>query len=77
MLRERSLSSERTDAAGCFFKGDTLEIGDRVSTADDGKAEILLNPGSYLRLGGHSAFEFKTTSLDDLQIRLRFGKRDL
>lgn len=58
---------------GQLLKGDTLEIGDRVSTGPDGKAEILLNPGSFLRLGGSSAFEFKTTSLDDLQLRLDSG----
>lgn len=59
--------------SGVLLKGDKLEIGDRVSTGVDGKAEILLNPGSYLRLGPSSAFEFKTTSLDDLQIRLDSG----
>lgn len=59
--------------SGLLLKGDKLEIGDRVSTGADGKAEILLNPGSYLRLGANSAFEFKSTSLDDLQIRLDSG----
>ncbi|MCA1590854.1 MAG: FecR family protein [Acidobacteria bacterium] len=39
-----------------------------MSTAEDGKAEILLNPGSYGRLGGNSAFEFRSTSLDSLEI---------
>ena len=59
--------------SGILLKGDKLEIGDRVSTGADGKAEILLNPGSFLRLGGNSVFEFKTTSLDDLQIDLSSG----
>lgn len=59
--------------SGYLLKGDKLEIGDRVSTGADGKAEVLLNPGSYLRLGPNSAFEFKSTSLDDLQIRLDAG----
>jgi hypothetical protein len=59
--------------SGQLLKGDKLEIGDRVSTGDAGKAEILLNPGSYLRLGSLSAFEFKTTNLDDLQIKLDSG----
>lgn len=59
--------------SGIVLKGDKLEIGDRVSTGADGKAEILLNPGSYMRLGPMSAFEFTTTSLDDLQIRLDSG----
>ncbi len=59
--------------SGYLLKGDKLEIGDRVSTGSQGKAEVLLNPGSYLRLGPNSAFEFKSTSLDDLQIRLDAG----
>lgn len=63
----------KAGTSGFLLKGDRLQIGDRVSTGADGKAEILLNPGSYLRLGGNAAFEFKTTSLDDLQIRLDSG----
>ena len=59
--------------SGYLLRGDNLDIGDRVSTGADGKAEILLNPGSYLRLGGNSAFEFKSTALDDLQIKLDSG----
>jgi hypothetical protein len=59
--------------SGAVLKGDTLQIGDRVSTGANGKAEILLNPGSFLRLGGNSAFEFKTTSLDDLSLKLDAG----
>lgn len=59
--------------SGLLIKGDKVEVGDRVSTGADGKAEILLNPGSYLRLGGNSSFEFNTTSLDDLQLKLQRG----
>lgn len=69
-----SVGIVRTEGnSGHLLKGDKLEIGDRVSTGADGKAEILLNPGSYLRLGPLSAFEFTTTDLDDLQIRLDSG----
>ena len=32
---------------GYLLKGDRLEIGDKVSTGADGRAEILLNPGSF------------------------------
>jgi len=59
--------------SGYLLKGDTLKIGDKVSTGSDGKAEILLNPGSFLRVGGNSTFEFKTTSLDDLQVKVDSG----
>lgn len=59
--------------SGTLLKRDRIEIGDVVSTGPGGKVEILLNPGSYLRLGENSSFEFITTSLDDLQLRLVSG----
>src|SRR5258708_24904292 len=59
--------------SGVLVKGDQLEIRDSVTAGEDGRAEILLNPGSYLRIGANSSFEFKTTSLDDLQIKLNSG----
>lgn len=58
---------------GSLLKGDDLDVGDRVSTGADGKAEILLNPGSFLRLGSNTTFEFLTTSLDDLRLKLASG----
>lgn len=63
----------KTGRSGILLKGDTVKIGDKVSTEADGKAEILLNPGSYIRLGGNSAFEFVETSLENLQIKLNRG----
>lgn len=59
--------------SGLVFKGDQLEIGDLVVTDSDSRVELLLNPGSYLRLGPNAAFEFQTTSLDDLQLKLDSG----
>ena len=59
--------------AGHLVKGDDLNIGDQVYTGTDGKAEVLLNPGSYMRVGSDTAFEFTTTSLDDLRLKLGSG----
>jgi len=59
--------------SGLLLKGDKVGIGDKVSTGADGKAEILLNPGSYLRLSENSTFEFVSTELENLQIRLKSG----
>lgn len=57
-----------------LHKGDEVQVGDKVSTGGGGRAEILLNPGSYIRLAENSEFEFVTTSLeDDLQLRLNRG----
>lgn len=71
---EGSVTVARNNAqSGNLLKTETLEIGDVVKTGKDGKAEILLNPGSFLRLGENSVFEFLTTSLDDLQLKLDGG----
>jgi hypothetical protein len=59
--------------SGYLIKGDELEVGDKVSTGADGKAEILLNPGSYVRLGQNTEFEFVTTSLENLQVKINKG----
>lgn len=59
--------------SGYLLKGDSIEINDKVSTGASGKAEILLNPGSYLRLAENSTFEFVSTELENLQIKLNSG----
>lgn len=59
--------------SGLLLKSDKIEIGDRVSTGADGKAEILLNPGSFVRLGSNAEFEFQTTDLDNLKLKLSGG----
>jgi FecR protein len=63
----------RNAKSGYLVKGDTVEKGERVRTGGDGKAEILLNPGSYVRLSENANFRFNSTSLDDLQIALTSG----
>ena len=52
---------------------DDLKSGDAVRTGADGRAEILLNPGSYLRLGRDTEFVFAETSLDRLRLKLSAG----
>jgi hypothetical protein len=52
---------------------DDLNAGDMVRTASDGRVEILLNPGSYLRMGGNSEVELSNNSLDNLEVRLLRG----
>jgi len=62
-----------SDKTGLLLKGDSIEVGDKVSTGADGRVEILLNPGSYLRVAENSTFEFKTTELEDLQLTVHRG----
>jgi FecR-like protein len=52
---------------------DDLNAGDRVRTANDGRVEILLNPGSYLRVGGNSEVELSNNTLANLEVRLLRG----
>ena len=52
---------------------DDLDAGDRVRTAMDGRVEILLDPGSYLRVGGDSEVELSNNSLSNLEVRLLRG----
>jgi hypothetical protein len=52
---------------------DDLDAGDRVRTAYDGRVEILLNPGSYLRVGGDSEVELANNTLENLEVRLLRG----
>lgn len=73
-LVEGKVAVTRKDARGGYLlKGDELKVGDRVSTGADGKAEILLNPGSYVRLGENTDFEFVTTSLENLKVKINRG----
>lgn len=59
--------------SGYLLKGDKLEVGDRVTTGAESRAEILLNPGSFARLGVNTEFEFANTSLDDLALNIKSG----
>lgn len=69
-----SVTVSRADGTGgLLLRGDKLNTAERVETGSGSRAEILLNPGSFLRLGDNSAFEFKNTSLDDLRISLESG----
>ncbi|MGH9581947.1 MAG: hypothetical protein ACRD4O_03295 [Bryobacteraceae bacterium] len=50
-----------------------LQPNDVVST-DIGKAEVLLTPGTFLRIGGNSAARMISLSLTDIQVRVLRGE---
>jgi hypothetical protein len=52
---------------------DDLESGDIVSTGAGGRVEVLLNPGSYMRVNENAEFELTDASLDSLQVNLHKG----
>jgi hypothetical protein len=50
-----------------------LETGDVVRTGIDGRVEMLLNPGSYMRIAENSEVELSDNSLENLELRLIRG----
>jgi len=52
---------------------DDLVAGDTVTTGQGSQAEVLLNPGSYLRVGENSEFTLVDNSLDNLTLKLAKG----
>lgn len=62
-----------TQAPQLLTSQDDLASGDIVTTAYGSQAEILLNPGTYLRLAEKSEFVMVDNSLDNLLVRLNRG----
>lgn len=62
-----------TGKSGQLMVDDKIEVGDVVETGASGMVEILLNPGSFLRLGPNSSFTFKTTELENLSLNVSKG----
>ena len=62
-----------TRAPQLLTSQDDLASGDTVTTAYGSQAEILLNPGTYLRLAEKSEFVMVDNSLDNLLVRLNRG----
>ncbi|MFN2454259.1 MAG: FecR domain-containing protein [Pyrinomonadaceae bacterium] len=52
---------------------DDLESGDVLMTESNGRVELLLNPGSYLRVAENSQVELTDTSFDNLRFKLLRG----
>ena len=52
---------------------DNLEMGDSVTTGAGGRVEVLLNPGTYLRVDENSEFQLTDASLDNLRVKLVKG----
>ncbi len=56
-----------------LISGDELQNRDTLKTGTNGRAEILLNPGCYLRLGEQSAFVFLFDDFISDKIKLLQG----
>lgn len=68
MVRRKGERSERA-----LSSTDELWTGDRVTTGVSGRVEVLLNPGSYMRVAENSEFELTDASLDNLLVTLLKG----
>ncbi len=61
-------------AAAATSAGPTiLEPGRSIRTGE-GMAELLLSPGSFVRLGGHSELTLQVTGTSDIGLRLDRGE---
>jgi hypothetical protein len=52
---------------------DELATGDVLQTGAGSRAEVLLNPGSYIRLGENTVFTLADDSLESLRVKLLKG----
>jgi len=69
----RVLRSKPLATPEILLSGDELQSGDTVSTATKARAEILLNPGCYLRLGEESEFVFLFNNLTGDRLKVARG----
>jgi hypothetical protein len=60
-------------AAQLLTDEDNLSAGDMVATGQASQTEILLNPGSYLRVAENSEFTLVDNSLNNLVVKLTKG----
>lgn len=72
-IAEGDVSYERGGKVDMLIASDVLRPGDVVRTGRNGRAEILLNPGSYLRLSTNSEFSFSDTTIHMLELKLLKG----
>jgi len=72
-LVEGDVSVKGGENWSLLVAGDAVKEGDVVKTGPGSRAEILLNPGSYLRLSENSEFKFDDTSIDRIKINLLKG----
>ena len=67
-----SIKSGKTDWRP-LLEGDELKPADVIKTGATGRVEILLNPGTYLRIAENSQFDFQTITSVNLQMKLQSG----
>ena len=69
----RVMVTRQGQAAQLLTDQDNLSAGDSVTVGQASQAEVLLNPGSYLRVAENSEFTLVDNSLDNLVVKLTKG----
>lgn len=64
---------DAADAGRILTVSDEIAAGEIVDTGANTQLEVLLSPGSYLRMGENSEFQLVSTSLDDIRLIVRRG----
>lgn len=67
------VTRDGTGQTQILAKGDELSDKDQVSVGETGRIEILLNPGSFLRLAENTNLELTDTALESLKLKLASG----
>src|SRR6185369_18050892 len=68
-----AVSFERNNARDKATTGLVIEDGDRVFSERSSRAELLLQPGNYLRLASDTQLKFLSTAYDKLCLELASG----
>ena len=55
----------------------TIEPGQVIATGNDGRVEVLLTPGVFLRLGHNSAVKMVSPSITDTKVQLDKGQAQI
>jgi FecR protein len=70
---EPSIFNPETNQRKKISVGDQLQTNDQISTKENDRVEVLLNPGSYLRLAGKAQLEILQTGLDNMHFGIKEG----
>lgn len=68
-----TVTFQRKDGKYPLDQGLTFEEGDFVRTGADGYAELLLQPGNYLRVGSDSEWQILSDRHDKMRLKLNRG----
>lgn len=72
-LSEGAVSFERNNSRDPLTSGLELQDGDQIISERSARAEVLLQPGNYLRLASDTQLKFMSTAYDRIRLQLTSG----